>query len=82
MLEITPDLGADWLLDLWELAPTRAKAKQLRESRVAKLLAMTRVRRINAAQTVKSCGAYRSRSLRARRRPPWLISARSANKPA
>jgi hypothetical protein len=26
MLEITPDLGADWLLDLWELAPTRAKA--------------------------------------------------------
>jgi transposase len=53
MLEITPDLGADWLLDLWELAPTPAKAKQLRESRVAKLLAMTRVRRINAAQTVE-----------------------------
>jgi transposase len=32
MLDITPDLGADWLLDLWALAPMPAKARRLRET--------------------------------------------------
>lgn len=37
-LELTDDLAADWLLELWTLAPTPAKAARLREAIVTKLL--------------------------------------------
>jgi transposase len=53
MLDITPDLGADWLLDLWALAPTPAKAKRLRETTAAKLLKRAQVKRIGAAQALE-----------------------------
>jgi transposase len=52
MLDITSDLGTDWLLDLWVLAPTPAKARRLRETTVAKLLRAAHVKRINAAQAL------------------------------
>ena len=35
MLELESDLGAPWLLDLWELAPTPGKAARIREGTVA-----------------------------------------------
>jgi transposase len=53
VLDITPDLGADWLLDLWALAPTPARAKRLRETTVAKLLKRAQVKRIGAAQALE-----------------------------
>jgi len=53
MLDITPDLGADWLLDLWVLAPMPAKARRLRETTVAKLLKAAHVKRISAAQALE-----------------------------
>jgi transposase len=53
MLDITPDLGADWLLDLWALAPIPAKARRLRETTVAKLLRAAHVKRISAAQALE-----------------------------
>ena len=33
MLELQEDLGAAWLLELWELAPTPGKAARIREGR-------------------------------------------------
>ena len=49
MLELESDLGAPWLLDLWELAPTPGKAARIREATVAKLLKRHRIRRFDAA---------------------------------
>ena len=49
MLELESDLGAPWLLDLWELAPTPGKAARIREGTVAKLLKRYRIRRFDAA---------------------------------
>ena len=49
MLELESDLGAPWLLDLWELAPTPGKAARIREGTVAKLLKRHRIRRFDAA---------------------------------
>jgi len=53
MLDITPDLGTNWLLDLWVLAPTPAKAKRLRETTVAKLLKRAQIKRLSAAQALE-----------------------------
>ena len=44
------DLGAEWLLELWELAPTPAKAARLQLTTIAKLLKRHRIRRLDAAQ--------------------------------
>jgi transposase len=52
MLELESDLGAPWLLDLWELAPTPAKAARIREATVAKLLKSQRIRRFDAAHVL------------------------------
>ncbi len=49
ILELEDDLGAGWLLDLWELAPTPGKAARIREGTVAKLLKRHRIRRFDAA---------------------------------
>jgi hypothetical protein len=53
MLDVSPDLSAAWILDLWELAPTPLKAKRLREITVAKLLRKAQVKRLNAAQVLE-----------------------------
>jgi transposase len=52
MLELESDLGAPWLLDLWELAPTPGKAVRIREGTVAKLLKRHRIRRFDAAHVL------------------------------
>ena len=52
MLEFEGDLGAEWLLDLWELAPTPSKAARIREATVGKLLKRRRVRRFDAAHVL------------------------------
>lgn len=51
-LELDEDLGADWLLDLWELVPTPEKARRIREPTVARLLKRTRIRRFDAAHVL------------------------------
>jgi transposase len=49
MLEIADkDVAAPWVLDLWDLAPTPAKASRLRPASVEKLLKRHRIRRIDS----------------------------------
>jgi len=64
MLDLESDLGAAWLLDLWELAPTPGKAARIREATVAKLLKRNRIRRFDAAHV-----------LGVLRKPPLQIAA-------
>src|SRR5208282_1428103 len=52
MLELEEDLGAAWLLELWELAPTPGKAARIREGTLAKLLKRHRIRRFDAAHVL------------------------------
>src|SRR5215210_1789662 len=42
LLELSEDVTPEWILELWTLAPTPAKAAQLREATVARLLARHR----------------------------------------
>ena len=49
LLELEGDLGAAWLLDLWETVPTPAKAARIREATIARLLKRHRIRRFDAA---------------------------------
>ena len=63
MLELDGDLGAEWLLDLWEVAPTPAKARRIRETTVAKLLKQNRIRRFGAAHVLETL-----------RRPPVTLA--------
>jgi transposase len=46
VLDLGDDVAADWLLDLWDLAPTPADAARLRRAPVARALAGHRIRRI------------------------------------
>jgi len=48
ILELDGDLGAEWLMELWEAAPTPAKATRVREATIAKLLKRNRIRRFDA----------------------------------
>jgi transposase len=48
MLALADDIGADWFLALWALAPTPAKAAKIHEATVARLLKEYRIRRIDA----------------------------------
>jgi transposase len=52
MLELDSDLGAEWLLDLWEAAPTPDKAGRVREATIAKILKRHRLRRFDAAHVL------------------------------
>ena len=52
MLDLESDLGAEWLLDLWEIAPTPHKAIRVREATVAKVLKRNRIRRFDAAHVL------------------------------
>src|SRR5918998_566405 len=49
MLELSDDLTAEWLLELWSMAPTPAEAARLREATLARLLRRHRIRRLEAA---------------------------------
>ncbi len=52
MLELEEDLGTEWLLELWALAPTPGKAARIREGTVVKLLKRHRIRRFDAAHVL------------------------------
>jgi transposase len=48
MQKLTDDLAAPWFLELWTIAPTPAKARQLRKPTVERLLKQHRIRRVDA----------------------------------
>ncbi|WGS19251.1 MULTISPECIES: IS110 family transposase [unclassified Bradyrhizobium] len=52
MLELENDLGAEWLLDLWETVPTPAKAARIRGAAIARLLKRHRIRRFDAVHVL------------------------------
>src|SRR5918995_863785 len=52
LLELGEDVTAEWILALWSMAPTPAKAAQLREATVARLLARHRIRRIDTERAL------------------------------
>jgi hypothetical protein len=47
-LELADDVAAEWVLALWAMAPTPAKAARLREATLARLLKRHRIRRVGA----------------------------------
>ena len=53
ILELDGDLGAEWLLDLWEAVPTPDKAARIREATIAKLLKRNSIRRFDAAHVLR-----------------------------
>lgn len=48
MQKLTDDLAAPWFLELWTIAPTPAKARQLRKPTVERVLRQHRIRRLDA----------------------------------
>lgn len=48
MQKLADDLAAPWFLELWTVAPTPAKARQLRKPTVERLLREHRIRRVDA----------------------------------
>jgi transposase len=48
LLELTDDVAAEWVLELWMMAPTPAKAARLRGTTLARLLKQHRIRKISA----------------------------------
>jgi len=50
LIELEDDMSAEWLLHLWEAAPTPEKARRLRESTIAAILKRCRIRRLDAAR--------------------------------
>jgi hypothetical protein len=52
--ELTDDLAADWFLDLWHQVPTPKHAAGARESTVVRVLASHRIRRLDAAQVLRT----------------------------
>jgi transposase len=50
--KLTNDLAAPWFLELWTLAPTPARARQLRKSTVEQLLKRHRIRRVDAETVI------------------------------
>src|SRR5215217_343647 len=52
LLELADDVTAEWVLTLWTMAPTPAKAARLREATIATLLKQHRIRRVDAGTAV------------------------------
>jgi transposase len=48
ILPLAEDIAAEWLLELWRLAPTPATGARLRRTSLARLLAAHRIRRLDA----------------------------------
>src|SRR5205823_5015823 len=53
MLELADDLAADWFLDLWNQAPTPAKAGRLRETTIERSVKAHRLRRWQAPEVLR-----------------------------
>jgi hypothetical protein len=54
MQKLTDDLAAPWFLELWTIAPTPAKARQLRKPTVERLLRQHRIRRVDADTVLRT----------------------------
>ena len=54
MLELADDFAADWFLDLWNQAPTPAKAARLRETTIERFVKAHRLRRWPAPEVCAS----------------------------
>jgi transposase len=52
LLALADDVTAEWILELWTLAPTPSKAARLREATLARLLRQHRIRRLDAASAL------------------------------
>src|SRR3954465_3801179 len=52
LLAVSDNVTAEWVLDLWALAPTPAKAARLRETTLARLLHEHRIRRVDAERVL------------------------------
>src|SRR4051795_3758487 len=52
LLGVSDDVTAEWVLDLWTLAPTPTKAARLREATLARLLQEHRIRRVDAERAL------------------------------
>lgn len=52
LLALSDDVAAEWILALWTLAPTPAKAARLRATTVARLLKQHRIRRLDAETAI------------------------------
>lgn len=53
VIELYKDVDAAWVLEIWEAAPTPAKAAQLEETAVAEILKKNRIRCIGAAKVIE-----------------------------
>ena len=53
VLTVEGDLAKAWLLELWQLAPTPAKARRVRKDTIARLLKRHRVRCIDAGEVLR-----------------------------
>jgi transposase len=53
-LAIGDDLAADWFLEMWAAVPTPSKAARTRESTVGRVLRAHRIRRITAAEVLRT----------------------------
>src|ERR1700737_4051556 len=53
MLELADDLAADWFLDLWNQAPTPAKAVRLRQTTIERFVKAHRLRRWQAPEVLR-----------------------------
>lgn len=63
-LELGDDVGAEWFLDLLEIAPTPQAARRLTEKRIGRILSSHRIRRLSAGDV-----------LMALRRPALTVAA-------
>src|ERR671938_256942 len=52
LLELSEDVTAEWILDLWALAPTPTKAARLRATTLARLLQQHRIRKVDVERTL------------------------------
>jgi hypothetical protein len=79
MLDLESDLGAAWLLDLWERAPTPNKAARIRETTVAKLLRRHRSGASTRRMCLACCASRPCRSPPERsKRPPLILRVLSS----
>jgi transposase len=51
-LALTDDVGADWFLALWAVAPTPARAAKIHKASIARLLKEYRIRRVDADEVL------------------------------
>jgi transposase len=54
MLELADDLAADWFLDLWNQAPSPAKAARLRQTTIERFVKAHRLRRWQAPEVLRT----------------------------